>query len=612
MPVQRLLENQELRISYVMLLFFSALSVSAEQSYLSPSDVVISKDGSTLYLACATGDRIQRFDIETETVVSQFKVEGVRAIALSPDESRIFAACGEFKGKLLEIDAKSGKVMRSTSVGHTPVSPVISVDGKTVFFCNRFSRADQSDVFAFDTTSGKIRASAKAIREPITMTLSKDGKFLWVVNHLPLMEANLEHVFASLNVYSTADLKPVAKLDMPPGSFAIRNSALSHDGRTLFVSHTIGRFTVPTTHLDRGWINTSAVSIFDAIEQRYINTVLLDDTMRGAANPWGLTLTEDDAWLCVNVSGTHEVMFVDVKEMFKRIENAADPKEIMNDLRFLYGAKTRVELEGEGPRAIAVKGSFIYVPMYFSDNVNVIEMWDDGPGGAFGLPLKEAVKPDPVRAGEMAFNDAKFCYQQWQSCASCHPDVRSDGTNWDLLNDGIGNPKQSRSLLYTHKTSPVMITGIRGSAEIAVAKGFSHIQFHQVTREREEAMNAYLKSVEPVPSPYLSPKGGLTKSAKRGKKIFNGKAACVTCHMPPYHGDRSKHTFGLGSDADRDREFATPILIECWRTAPYMYDGRAVSIKDVITVDNKNNSHGNTKDLSAKEVEDLAEYIKSL
>ncbi|MCP4453484.1 MAG: c-type cytochrome [Planctomycetes bacterium] len=601
-----------MRIRHLILLLFSALSVSAGQSYLSPSDVVVSRDGSSLYLACATGDRIQVFDVETETVSSEFKVEGVRELALSPDESRIFAVCGEFEGHLAEIDTKAGLVIRRVPVGHTPASPVISADGKTVFFCNRFSSMDQPDVFAFDVASGKVRASTKAIREPVTMTLSKDGKFLWVVNHLPLMEANLEHVFASLNIYSTEDLKPVAKLDMPPGSFAIRGSVMSHDGKYLFVTHTIGRFTVPTTHLDRGWINTSAVSIFDAQDQTHVNTVLLDDTMLGAANPWGIAVTEDDAWLCVNASGTHEVIFVGMKEMFRRIEEAPAPEEIMNDLRFLYGAKTRVELEGEGPRAIVVKGSFIYVPMYFSDNVNVIEMWDDGPGAAFGLPLKDTVKPDLVRAGEMAFNDATFCYQHWQSCASCHPDVRSDGTNWDLLNDGIGNPKQSRSLLYTHKTSPVMITGIRGSAEIAVAKGFSHIQFHQVTREREAAMNAYLKSLEPVPSPYLTQDGSLTDSAKRGKKVFNGKAACVTCHMPPYYGDRSKHTLGLGSDADRDREFATPILIECWRTAPYMYDGRVVSIKDVITTDNKNNSHGNTKDLSDQEVEDLAEYIKSL
>ena len=597
---------------YMMLVLCFALSLSAEQRYLSPSDVVVSEDGSTLYLACTTGECIQLFDIEKEKVSSQFKVEGIREIALSPDESRIFAVCGEFKGRLLELDTKDGTVIRSFSAGHTPVSPVVSADGKTLFFCNRFSRADQPDVHAFDIASGKIRSSAKAIREPVTMKLSKDGKFLWVVNHLPLMEANLEHVFASLNVYSSADLKSVAKLDMPPGSFAIRDSALSTDGRYLFVSHTIGRFTVPTTHLDRGWINTSAVSIFDALGQRYINTVLLDDVMQGAANPWGVTVTDDDAWLCVNASGTHEVVVVNAKEIFKRIERAAAPQEIMNDLAFLYGAKSRVKIEGEGARAIAAKGNFIYVPTYFSDNVNMIEMWDDGPGAAIPLPLKEPVQPDLIRTGEMAFNDATFCYQHWQSCASCHPDVRSDGTNWDLLNDGIGNPKQSRSLLYTHRTSPVMITGVRAAAEIAVTKGFSHIQFHQVTQERDDAVNEYLKSLEPTPSPYLTKEGCLTESAKRGKKIFDGKAKCIECHMPPYYGDRSKHTFGLGSDDDRDREFATPILIECWRTAPYMYDGRALSIKDVITVDNKNNVHGNTKDLTEQEVKDIAEFVLSL
>ncbi|MCF7973876.1 MAG: c-type cytochrome [Phycisphaerae bacterium] len=550
--------------------------------------------------------------MEQETVSAQFKVEGVREIALSPDESRLFAACGEFNGRLAEIDPKNGQVIRSIPVGHTPVSPIVSEDGKTLFFCNRFSKADQPDVFALNLDTGKIRSSARAIREPITMTLSRDGQSLWVVNHLPLMAANLEHVFASLNIYSTDDLAPVAKLDMPPGSFAIRDSALTHDGKYLFVSHTIGRFTVPTTHLDRGWINTSAVSIFDAIEQRYINTVLLDDTMQGAANPWGMAATDDDAWLCVNASGTHEMVTIDLKEMIKRIDNATEPNEIVNDLAFLYGIKTRVQLEGQGARAIAARGERIYVPMYFSDCVNMIDMWEDGPGAAIPLPLKEASQPDVVRLGEMAFHDATFCYQQWQSCSSCHPDVRSDGVNWDLLNDGIGNPKQSRSLLYTHKTSPVMITGVRASAEIAITAGMTHIQFHQMTRERDNALNAYLKSLEPVPSPYLTQEGQLTESAKRGKTIFDGKAACVTCHKPPYYGDRSKHVLGLGSDDDRNREFATPILIECWRTAPYMYDGRAVSIKDVITIDNKTNVHGNTKDLTEQEIEDLAEYIQSL
>jgi len=589
-----------------------ASTLSAEPSYLSPSDIAISQDGSTLYLACATADSIQLFNVEQEKVVSRFKAEGVRELTLSPDGKRLYAACGEFKGQLLELDASTGQVLRRLPAGHTPMSPVIGADGKTLFFCNRFARADQPDVHALDLASGRIRASAKAMREPITMSLSRDGAFLWVVNHLPLMEANREHVFTSLHIYRSADLEHVATLDLAPGSFAIRDSALSKDGKYLFVSHTIGRFTVPTTHLDRGWINTSAVSIFDARGQRYINTVLLDDTMQGAANPWGLAVTDDDSWLCVNASGTHEVIAIHLKEMFQRIEDAAAPAEIVNDLAFLYGAKSRVKLEGEGARALATQGAFIYVPMYFSDQVNVIEMWDDGPGAAIPLPLGETVQPDQIRIGEMAFNDATFCYQQWQSCASCHPDVRSDGTNWDLLNDGIGNPKQSRSLIYTHKTSPVMITGIRAAAEIAVTKGFSHIQFHQVTQARDDAVNAYLKSLEPTPSPYLTEDGRLTASAQRGQAIFNGKANCVSCHMPPYYGDRSKHLLGLGSDEDRDREFATPILIECWRTAPYMYDGRAVSIRDVVTIDNTNNRHGNTRDLTEQEVADLVEYVQSL
>ncbi|MHC4147198.1 MAG: cell surface protein, partial [Planctomycetota bacterium] len=79
------------------------------------------------------------------------------------------------------------------------------------------------------------------------------------------------------------------------------------------------------------------------------------------------------------------------------------------------------------------------------------------------------------RRGEMLFNDALLCFQSWQSCASCHPsDARVDALNWDLLNDGLGNPKNTKSLLLSHETPPAMITGIRENAEIAVRAGFRH------------------------------------------------------------------------------------------------------------------------------------------
>ncbi len=597
------------------LLVFPPLCVGssgAEDHYLSPAALAVGGGGKVLYVACEDAGSVQVFDTAAEKVTAHYPVGKITDLVLSPDESRLFATAGSFNGAVHEIDVTSGKIMRSLPAGHTPGSPVISADGKTLYYCNRFSRADQMDVQAVDLATGKTTHSAKAIREPVTMKLSKDGSTLWVVNHLPLMAANLKHVFTSLCVYQSGTLEKLVTLDLPSGSFAVRGSAMSADGKYFFVSHTIGRFTVPTTHLDRGWINTSAVSIFDVVGRTYVNTVLLDDTMKGAANPWGIAVAGADDWLCVNASGTHELIVVNLKEMMKRLSAAKNPKEVVNDLSFLYGAKTRVPLEGQGARALAVSGSKVYSAMRFADSLNVVELWDDGPGAAVAFPLGTPKPADPVRAGEMAFNDASCCYQQWQSCASCHPDSRSDGTNWDLMNDGIGNPKQSRSMLYTHKTSPVMITGIRASAEVAVVKGFTMIQFHEVSADRVEDVNAYLKSLQPVPSPYLMSDGKLTASALRGKVLFDGKAECARCHVPPYYGDKKKYALGLGSDSERDREFATPILIECWRTAPYMYDGRAVSMKEVITTDNTNNKHGNTKDLTPKEVDDLATYINSL
>jgi cytochrome c peroxidase len=250
--------------------------------------------------------------------------------------------------------------------------------------------------------------------------------------------------------------------------------------------------------------------------------------------------------------------------------------------------------------------------VYFTDQLAVVDLSPKPDKLVTILPLGPAPQWTKARRGQVFFCDADLCFQHWQACESCHPDARVDALNWDLMNDGIGNPKQSRSMLYTHKTSPVMITGIRASAEIAVVKGFTMIQFHEVTEDRIEAVNAYLKSLEPVPSPYLAPDGKLTEAALRGKAIFEGKAECARCHTPPYYGDKKKYAFGLGSDSERVREFVTPILVEAWRTAPYMYDGRAVTMKEVVTTDNANNKHGNTKGLTPKEVDDLVSYVNSL
>jgi len=73
-----------------------------------------------------------------------------------------------------------------------------------------------------------------------------------------------------------------------------------------------------------------------------------------------------------------------------------------------------------------------------------------------------------------------------------------------------------------------------------------------------------------------------------------------------------KHNVGTGKDLDKDRLFDTPTLIEVWRTAPYLYDGRAATIEEVLTKCNPDDKHGITSNLTEAEIKDLAEFVLSL
>jgi cytochrome c peroxidase len=154
-----------------------------------------------------------------------------------------------------------------------------------------------------------------------------------------------------------------------------------------------------------------------------------------------------------------------------------------------------------------------------------------------------------------------------------------------------------------------MITGIRDSAETAVRAGIKFILFAEQPEEIALAIDEYLKSLKPVPSPHLID-GKLSQAAERGREIFE-KAGCASCHPAPLFTDRKKYTVGTGKDIEKNRDFDTPTLVEIWRTAPYLYDGRAVTIKEVLTKHNIDDMHGKTSSLTEEQVNDLAEFVLS-
>jgi cytochrome c peroxidase len=58
--------------------------------------------------------------------------------------------------------------------------------------------------------------------------------------------------------------------------------------------------------------------------------------------------------------------------------------------------------------------------------------------------------------------------------------------------------------------------------------------------------------------------------------------------------------------------FDTTALRGLWDSAPYLHDGSAATLRDVIVTRNVGDRHGRTTHLRADEVDDLVEFLRSL
>jgi len=483
-------------------------------------------------------------------------------------------------------------------------------------------------VSVVDADAMKVTATVPVLREPFAAALGANGKLLFVANMLPYCAATNDVVAAAVSIVDTAT-RAVRHVLLPNGSTGVRGMCASPDGKSIYVTHTMGRYQLPTTQLERGWMNTAALSVFDGATGAYVNTVLLDDVDRGGANPWGVAVTADGKTLVVAHAGTCELSIIDRLALHDRLRKALkgesasgivkSAEDVPNDLAFLVSIRRRVHMGGDGPRGVVTIGRRAVAALYFADALAIADLDNAAvPARQIAVGSKKDLSKDRVRRGEMLYNDGSMCFQQWQSCASCHPDGRVDGLNWDLLNDGMGNPKQTKNELYTQWTPPTMVTGIRKDMHECNRAGLIHIQF--VTRPEEDVhcFDAYVNAMKPVPSPYLV-NGQLSERAKRGEQLFK-KAKCADCHTADSKGpngehlwtDRKPYDVGVGTGTEAGRKFDTPTLAEVWRTAPYLYDGRALTMEDVLTVDNPNDAHGETSKLSPEEIKDLAEYVLSL
>lgn len=577
------------------------LNVNAQDfQYFSTTDLKIDADANSVYVVGKTANEIRNYKLNDFSSFKFLKTElPPKAIETTPKSLLIVTSHSQ--GELVIADKKSLKQKAKITVGNGAVDIAINQDFTKAYVANQFS----DDISVVNLKAKKETKRIPVLRQPMQVEISRNGKYLFVANFLTAGRADVDTVTSEVSIIDLEKEEIIKNIPLANGSNALRGMSLSADGNYVFISHNLGRFQVPTTQLEQGWMNTSALSIIDANKLQFVATILLDEPENGAAGSWGIDCSPEH--IVVAHSGTHDFSVIDYPKFIEKLNQVEDKETLSYDLRFLSGIRERVKTTGNGPRILKLLEDKVYVANYFSDFVDIIDLKNPVKSQFQKLVLNENLVNDEVRLGEIYFNDATYCFQGWQSCNGCHPsDARTDGLNWDLLNDGMGNPKNCKSMLGSHETGPAMISGIRPDAETAVRAGFTHIQFAQIDDEHAVAVDKYLKSLKAVSSPYLV-EGELSSKAEKGKEVFDN-VGCAYCHKGPWLTDQKLHEMGTQGEYDHQNRWDTPTLVEVWRTGPWLHDGRSATMKDLI----KTEKHGLRKELSEEEIDALVEYVLSL
>ena len=133
-------------------LILATIKITTASIPLSPTAMVASPYGKALFLACATANRVLRFDTaKQESSITSLCRNQPSGLALSTDGRRLYVTCAAPQSQVCIVDVAEWEIVGTILTGHTSMAPVISPDGNTLYVCNRFN----NDVSVIDLAAKK-------------------------------------------------------------------------------------------------------------------------------------------------------------------------------------------------------------------------------------------------------------------------------------------------------------------------------------------------------------------------------------------------------------------------------------------------------------------------
>ncbi len=287
------------------------------------------------------------------------------------------------------------------------------------------------------------------------------------------------------------------------------------------------------------------------------------------------------------------------------------------------GSVQQLVAVGAGPTGVAVArdGKTAWVYNAFDHSVSRLESI----GGRVAnvstrkLTTREALSAEAAAGRRLFFSavDSRMNDPSMGiSCGTCHLEGREDGHVWNFP-DG---PRQTPSLQgrMLGKTAPFHwngeFTDLMAFMSHTVQKRMGG---NGVTAAMEKQVAAFIESMPVADNPHRDLPAD---QRARGQAAYD-KAECGTCHGGEAFTDNTFADVGTfvttGPVVDRldllpFGGLNTPSLLGLSRTAPYLHDGSATTLKARILVGKDKDLHGKTSRLNEVEVDDLVAYLKSL
>jgi mono/diheme cytochrome c family protein len=283
---------------------------------------------------------------------------------------------------------------------------------------------------------------------------------------------------------------------------------------------------------------------------------------------------------------------------------------------------------GRAPNGIALSsdGSRAYVYNQFDHTLSVLiedrtqnpyivrEMTD-----ASGNPSRLQIATDPpsipgvVIAGRKLFFDATDGRMNnpatGVSCASCHTEGREDGHVWFFPDGKRQTPSLAGRMML--QTAPFHWTGQFAD--------FASFLDHTVQArmggsglgDAERAqVAAFIDGLQAPDNPMRLQT--MTAAQQRGAQVFQA-AGCAGCHSGPAMTNNGFANVQTATSTDVvPNGFNVPSLLGLGRTAPYLHDGTALTLKDRLNASLGTNNHGDLTSVTASQVDDLVAYLQSL